>query len=146
MPKTKRSAKFLVLLSAAALALSAHAADVIIHLRNGDRVTGAITAESPTEVTLQSATLGKIIVPVGQILKREQVVASAPSTNTVAATPTPDAPAVALTPPVAPARKPAPVATNPRPPKLWNTELQFGLNLRYTARDRQGALVIAKST
>jgi putative salt-induced outer membrane protein YdiY len=142
MPKTKRNAKFLTLLCAAVLASSAPAADIIIHLRNGDRVTGAITAESPTEVTLQSATLGKIIVPVGQILKRDQVVAPAPSTNTVATATTTNAPAVAAKPPPAP----APAATKPKPPKLWNTELQFGLNLRYTTRDQQEALVIAKST
>ena len=146
MPKKRRNAKFLVLLSAAALALSAPAADVIIHLRNGDRVTGAITAESPTEVTLQSATLGKIVVPVGQILKREQVVATAPSTNTVATATTTNAPPVAAKPPTTPAPTPAPAATKPKPPKLWNTELQFGLNLRYTTRDQQEALVIAKST
>jgi putative salt-induced outer membrane protein YdiY len=143
MPKTKRTAKFLVLICAAALAFGAHAADVIIHLRNGDRLTGKITGETSTEVTLQTATLGKILVPVGQILKREEIVATAPAatTNTVATAPTTNAPA-------APKPAPAPVAavTKPKPPKLWNTELQFGLNLRYTTRDQQEALVLAKST
>src|SRR5688500_18575464 len=109
MPKTKRNVKIFVLLCAAALACSAHAADVIIHLRNGDRVTGKITGETPTEGTLQSATLGKIIVPVGQILKREEVVATAPttatSTNAVATTTTTNAPAAA----------PAPAAKPPAP-------------------------------
>ncbi|HUS37464.1 MAG TPA: DUF481 domain-containing protein [Verrucomicrobiae bacterium] len=146
MPKTKRNAKFLVLICAAALALGAHAADVIIHLRNGDRLTGRINSETPTEVTLQTATLGKIVVPVGQILKREEVVATTAtpgSTNTVAAVTTTNAPAAAPKPATP---TPAPVATKPKPPKLWNTELQFGLNLRYTTRDQQEALVIAKST
>lgn len=147
MPKTKRNAKFLVLICAAALALGTRAADVIIHLRNGDRLTGKIAGESPTEVTLQTATLGKILVPVGQILKREEVVATAApstSTNTVATTTTTNAPAATAKAPTAPT--PVPVATKPKPPKLWNTELQFGLNLRYTTRDQQEALVIAKST
>jgi hypothetical protein len=34
----------------------------------------------------------------------------------------------------------------PKGPKLWNTELQFGLNLRYSSKDQEEALVIAKST
>lgn len=150
MPKIKRNANFLVLICAAALALGAQAADVIIHLRNGDRLTGNISGETPTEVTLQTATLGKIVVPVGQILKREEVVATAAgSTNTVAvATTTTNAPSAAPKPAATPTPTPtpAPVATKPKPPKLWNTELQFGLNLRYTTRDQQEALVIAKST
>jgi putative salt-induced outer membrane protein YdiY len=152
MRPTKRNAKFLVLICAAALALGTHAADVIIHLRNGDRLTGKISGETPTEVTLQTATLGKIVVPVGQILKREEVVATAAtgSTNIVAAaTTTTNAPASTPKPAAAtptPTPTPAAVATKPKPPKLWNTELQFGLNLRYTTRDQQEALVIAKST
>lgn len=147
MRKRKRNANFLALICAAALALGAHAADVIIHLRNGDRLTGKITGETPTEVTLQTATLGKILVPVGQILKREEPVAAPPAgaTNTVAATTITNAPLAASKPPPA-TPAPTPVATKPKPPKLWNTELQFGLNLRYTTRDQQEALVIAKTT
>src|SRR5437868_2714478 len=34
----------------------------------------------------------------------------------------------------------------PKGPKLWNTELQFGLNLRYSTKDQQEYLVLAKST
>lgn len=135
----------------ASLALAANAGDIIIHLRNGDRLTGKITGESPTEVTLQTGTLGKITIPVGQILKREEVVAppiaagttNAIGTNAVAAVTPPKTNAPPAT-PAAP--KPAAVATKPAEPKHWNTELQFGLNLRYSATDQQEALVIAKST
>ena len=147
MRKTKRNGNFIfVFVCAMALLLSANAKDVIIFLKNGDRVTGAITAESPTEVTLQTGALGKVVVPVGQILKREEVVtpaaASGSSTNTVAKTTSTNAPAASKTAtPTAPA-----VATKPKEPKHWNTELQFGLNLRYTTKDQQEALVIAKST
>lgn len=145
MRKTKRNVNAIVVLACAgAMALAANAKDVIIFLRNGDRVTGAISAESTTEVTLQSGALGKIVIPVGQILKREEFVASpATGTNTVAATT--NAPA-ASKPPTTPAPTAPVVATKPNPPKHWNTELQFGLNLRYTTRDQQEALVIAKST
>jgi putative salt-induced outer membrane protein YdiY len=149
MRKTKRNGKFIfVLVCAAALAFGASAKDVIIHLRNGDRVTGAITSESSTEVTLQSGPLGKITIPVGQILKREEIVATSPgaSTNTVATTTSTNAPAAkpASSPTSTPT--PAAVAVKPKPPKHWNTELQFGLNLRYTTTDQQEALVIAKTS
>jgi putative salt-induced outer membrane protein YdiY len=154
MPKTKRSVNILlVAICAIGLAFGVNAADVIIHLRNGDRVTGKITGETPTEVTLQSPTLGKIIVPVGQILKRDEVVAtnapaSAASTNTVATTTLTNVPAATAKAPAtpAPAPKPVVIVTKPAEPKHWNTEIQFGLNLRYTTRDQQEALVIAKST
>jgi putative salt-induced outer membrane protein YdiY len=148
MRKTKRNASFvLVLICAAGLALAANAGDVIIHLRNGDRVTGKIVAETPTEVTLQSGPLGKVIVPVGQILKREEVVpvpaAANTSTNTnstTVATATTNAPA-------APKATTAPaVITKPKESKHWNAELQFGLNLRYSSIDQQESLVIAKAT
>jgi putative salt-induced outer membrane protein YdiY len=117
--------------------LAARAADVIIHLRNGDRLTGAISSESPTEITLQTATLGKITIPVGQILKREQVVASG-ATNVVATAVSTNKPATPATPVAA--------VTKPKEPKHWNSELQFGLNLRYSATDQQESLVVAKST
>jgi putative salt-induced outer membrane protein YdiY len=142
MPKRKRSNR----VCWAALAVfvftvfASQAADVIIHLKNGDRVTGSITAETATEVTVQSGVLGKVTIPVGQILRREEVVAktAAPATNIVAK-PTP--------PPGTNAPAPAAAAlTKPKEPKRWNTELQLGLNLRYSAKDQQEALVIAKST
>ncbi len=149
MVKTRRSVRavklFLLLVCAITVAFASQAAEVVIHLRNGDRVTGTISAETATEVTLQTHALGKISIPVGEILKREEVIATttAPSTNTVAAT----TPAATNLPPVkAVTASPAPVATKPAEPKHWNTELQFGLNLRYSTRDQQEALVVAKST
>jgi hypothetical protein len=41
-------------------AWSGRAEEVIFHLRNGDRITGAITAENAQEVTVQSTIAGKI--------------------------------------------------------------------------------------
>jgi len=137
----KRSNRFpLSLLALCAWTLFAsQAADIIIHLKNGDRVTGSIASETATEVTLQTAPLGKITIPVGQILRREEVVAKPAVTNAppVVATVTTNKPAA----PAAP-----PVAVKPPEPKHWNSELQLGLNLRYSAKDQQESLVIAKST
>lgn len=153
MPKRKRNPNLLWLsrlIFLAFFAIASQAADVIIHLRNGDRVTGAIEAETATEVTIRSGTLGKIVIPVGEILRREGVTTPAPTTNTVTtgapATPAPTTNAVAVTAPTpSPAPAPAPVVKPPKP-KRWNSEFQFGVNLRYTTKDQQEALVIAKST
>src|SRR4051812_21286702 len=62
MLKTKRSGNYLFLLGLAAAAFvvwSAEAADVILNLRNGDRLSGAIVSETPTEITIKSKALGK---------------------------------------------------------------------------------------
>jgi putative salt-induced outer membrane protein YdiY len=138
MPKTKRSVKtiqfFLRLACVVWIALATRAGEVMIHLRNGDRVTGTIAGETAAEVTIQSRSLGKITIPVGEILRREEVLTNAPTPS-----------AATNQPPVAAAPVPT-VATTPKPPKRWNTELQFGLNLRYSTRDQQEALVVAKST
>lgn len=150
MRRKRRNGKvtglFARLLCVAFIAICSHGAEVIIYLRNGDRVTGRVAAETAAEVTLETGLFGKVTIPVSQILKREVV---GPPSETAAAPPTPapatNAPprAVAATP--APAPTPAP-AEKPKGPKLWNTEMQFGLNLRYSTRDQQEALVVAKST
>ena len=146
MRKTKRNLKFIQTLAcAASLVFATHGGDIIIHLRNGDRVSGKITAETPTEVTLQSGSLGKIVIPVGQILKREEIVAAnAPTatTNSVAINAGTNAPTAK--PPTTPA--PKAVVTKPAQPKHWNSEVQLGLNLRYTTTDQQEALAAAKTT
>lgn len=158
MPKRRSSKIFLCLAAAAALAWSTQAADVIIHLRNGDRLTGSIVSETPTEITIKTGSLGKITIPANEIDHREIVHAqTASGTNTTAivtnsvaqvAAPPPGAstntaPAVTAA-AVGPTPPPPPV--KPQEPKRWNSEVQLGLNLRYTTRDQQEALVVAKST
>ncbi len=44
-------------------------------LRNGDRVTGVVLVETPLYVTITNAVVGKLILPVAQIEKREPVLA-----------------------------------------------------------------------
>jgi hypothetical protein len=161
MPK-RRSSKFLLCLAAAAaLAWSVDATDVIIHLRNGDRLTGSIVSETPTEITIKTGSLGKITIPAAEVDHREIVeaqvatgtnttaVATTTTTNSVAKIAAPSAGASTNTPTagatVAAAPVPAP-AVKPQEPKHWNSEIQLGLNLRYTTRDQQESLVVAKST
>src|SRR5580698_1582937 len=46
---------------------------VILHLRNGDRITGAVIYDNTNEVTLFNAWSKEIVVPVSQIERRELV-------------------------------------------------------------------------
>src|SRR5438093_556443 len=68
------SQRYRILLGLAwlALTLAGRADEVIFHLRNGDRITGAIISENSSEVILSTAFAGKITLPVSQIEKREK--------------------------------------------------------------------------
>lgn len=81
------------------LSLAAVAQETQFFLRNGDRLTGTVLAESPSQVTLSNATLGKVSVPLAQIEKRIPVAPAGPATIT---NPPPAAPG-----PVAPMMSPA---------------------------------------
>ena len=134
MPKRKRRSVNLFLWLGLAIWFSwaAQAAEIIVHLKNGDRVSGEFVSETATELTLRSKLLGNLAIPIGEILKREHpITAPIISTNVVAALPKP----------VIKTNAPPP----PPKPKRWNSEIQLGLNLRYSTRDHLEALVVAKS-
>jgi hypothetical protein len=126
----------------------AEAADFILHLKNGDRLTGAIQSETPTNLVLQTKSFGAVKIPLAEIKKREAIVplptedplltANTVATNTPPAAP-PKTNIVA-----APTLPPAPVKVEG--PKNWNVDLQFGLNLRYSAREQREMLAIGKYT
>src|SRR5687767_2112930 len=65
------------------LNFTAAAQDAVIHLKNGDRISGRIVSESATAVRLTNTFLGSFEIPLGEISKREVVVAPslAPATN-----------------------------------------------------------------
>src|SRR5687768_10884158 len=50
----------------------------ILHLSNGDRLSGRIVAETEREVTLLNSTLGQIVVRKSDIRMREEVNIDAP--------------------------------------------------------------------
>ncbi len=114
------------------LALATQAADpVVLHLRNGDRLTGTIQSETAQTVTLETLWKQTLTLPTDQIQKREKLPPE------VAVKPAPPAPAV-VPPPVkiaavAPAVAPAP--PKPKPPKLWHADVQFGLDLQKSTKD-----------
>ncbi|MBU6402237.1 MAG: hypothetical protein KGS61_18110, partial [Verrucomicrobia bacterium] len=47
----------------------------ILHLKNGDRLTGDVVAETTNEVTVLTPWKVKVTVPVAQIASREKVAA-----------------------------------------------------------------------
>ena len=129
----------------------------ILHLKNGDRITGQISKESTNEVTVVTPFAGSIILPVSQIERREPVAEPAPKVpvpesakEVAAAAGTKPKPPPAKPPkpkndaPVAPANLEAqPIAATP---KYCQHRLDFGLNIRNSTKDQQEFLVVGKST
>ena len=131
-------------------AMTCPAAPLVLHLKNGDRLSGHLLSESTNSVTLSTPYLGNISVPLAEIAKRE-IAPEPPATNTP---PKSVGPAPAPVPNAAktPQPKPPLTPTNPEAtpiastPSLWKHDLRFGLNMRYAAKDSQEILAIAKST
>lgn len=159
-----------VALSVLLLVLPADAQSIILHLKNGDRLSGKFISESTNSVKLTNSLLGAIEVPLTEISRRESLAApivvtpptnvpalasTGPSTNTpaaakpagtnvVAATTNAVVAAPAPKPPLSPANPEAtPIASTP---SYWKHDLRFGLNLRYATKDSHEFLTILKST
>jgi putative salt-induced outer membrane protein YdiY len=131
-------------------AAAAAAQEVILHLRNGDRVAGRILSEDATNVVLSTGWIARLPVPVAAIERRETVSAPSAQTNAPAQpqpAPTPPETAKPKTvapqtpaPTAAPARAGAPetaAATRPAPPKRWKAQVSLGTDLQFGARDRE---------
>ncbi len=118
-----------LILAALILGNSVRAQNVILHLRNGDRLAGTIVSESTNEVRLSTVWSKELVVPVSEIERRE--------------TPVAEAKAPATTNGVAPA-KPVIVATATNAPaatpwyKHWKGDLSVGTDMeRGGTTDRQ---------
>ena len=144
-----------MMLAAVILTRAAHGADAttVFFLQNGDRISGVIVQESNDTITIQSPVVGKVTLQSSQVQRRETAPVAAPAAPTPPATPA--APVPATTPEVkAPTPPPvqAKVVTPPPPPakakgpKLWNTDIQLGMNLRYGTTHSQEYLATASST
>jgi len=141
--------------------LGAHAETTILHLKNGDRVTGEIEEESAQAITLTSPALGRLQIPT-QAVQRRETIASPPPTppkeESPAASPKP-APAPAASPatnappaaspapapPPAAAPAPKPVEPKAKGPKLWNSDLKIGVSLRYNSKKNSEFTIIGKT-
>ena len=186
-PKSKfgklwSSAAILICFSLAVLPARMSARQVILRLKNGDRLSGQILTESTNQVVLSNAFYGKITIPIAEIESRETLPDPVEPPPAAKTSPAPTAkaeseptaqktvePAPAVIPgtnappaepssggaelgPPAPAKpkeiepanpEAAPIASTPN---YWKHDVQFGLNLRYSTRDQQEYLFIARST
>ena len=127
---------------------------VVLHLKNGDRISGTILSETPSAVRLTNSFLGAFEVPLGEIVRREAqpapVITNSPvvvaSTNVVPAKTNVvvAAPPKEPKPPLSPANPEAtPIASTP---SHWKHDLRFGVNLRYATKDSHEFLSLLKST
>lgn len=93
---------------------------VVLHLKNGDRVTGLVVQETAESLTLSNAWAAALSVPLDAIAAREPVPDS-----------TGDAPPVGPEVALVPA-----VATN-APPKRWKANVNFGLDTTFGTSEAQ---------
>ncbi len=111
---------------------------VVLYLRNGDRITGIITAESTNGVTLATAWANGVVVPLAEIMKRQTAVVldraradelrppAGPANVPEAITNSVSTPITASAPPV-----------QAKPVSQWTGDVQLGLDLAFSEKDRQ---------
>lgn len=142
-PKTACHACFGALLAGLLLAATpCEAQPLILHLHNGDRLTGTLISESTNGVVLATGWNPVLTIPLDSIARREIPATNAPTTAVaVTPAPPPDAPKPAA--PAPPSTPPAPAATTaaaakpqPKAPSRWKTELKLGTDMIRGARDR----------
>ncbi|MDB6122777.1 MAG: hypothetical protein JWQ71_1770 [Pedosphaera sp.] len=134
--------RWAILWAAFTMVDAALAQNVILHLRNGDRIAGTIISENTNQVTVSTVWIKELAVPLAQIERRELS-----ATNTVLTVKT-SAPAVVVT--TVLTNKPAatnavtaalakPVVPPPKPSwfKRWKGDVSVGADLVYGATDRQ---------
>ena len=111
---------------------------VVLQLKNGDRLTGTIVTEDTNRIVITTKWAKDLAVPAAEITRRE----TNASPLIVVAPPSSPAPAA----PTAAAMMPAPPALKPSNPKHWAGEVQFGLDLAFSEKDRQLYSGRAKAT
>ena len=119
----------------------ARAENVVLHLRNGDRIAGTIVAEDTNRVVLATSWIKELPVPLSAIQGREPITNAVTPTVVAAAPPAAPAPEPAATNIVAAAKATPPgAALTPAPeppkPKPWKASLSLGTDLRFGASDQ----------
>jgi len=118
--------------------------NVILHLKNGDRIAGTIVSEDTNRVVVSTGWIKELPVPQSVIDRRDLIpsVTPPPAATNLAAKPPPPPPAATSN---APAAKPAPALVaaapappvKPPPPKHWKANVFFGADLLFGAVDRE---------
>ncbi len=128
---------------------------LILHLRNGDRLSGLVLSEAAGQLTLTNPALGQVVVPISQIERREKLPAyesgkpvERSSDPTVETAPKPVIKPDSKSPaaPKATAPKTPAESVPAKGPRRWNVEAQVGTNLRYSAKEQQDYYVSGKAT
>jgi putative salt-induced outer membrane protein len=133
------------------------AQEAVLHLRNGDRVTGTIVSTNTNEVVVRTAFAGQITVSAAQIARRDDLPLTAGALQPAGKPPPAQVPPASSSSPMPVAAKPAlptsPVAAKPPPKAIqaktnqlgdvrkfiadWKGEAELGLNLGFSSKDRQ---------
>jgi hypothetical protein len=127
--------------------ITSDGAPVILHLKNGDRLTGEIVSETTNSVTLSTRSFGKVPVPLEEISRREPFVDNAkgtPGTNAPPSGANSGTNNPSKKSPLSPANPEA--AAIGATPRFWKHDIRFGLNTRYAAKSSEEILVIEKSS
>jgi putative salt-induced outer membrane protein YdiY len=123
-PDTSRLGLWLFICFSAFLFIDARAENTVLYLRNGDRLSGVLVAETNNVVVLSNAWNSELKIPVPEIVERETLTA----TNQLAATPSPVLPEAFVSKTNAPATE--------KVPKHWSGEARIGMDWLRGAKDR----------
>ena len=117
------------------LALHANAAtNVVLHLKNGDRVAGTIISEDTNRVVIATSWISELAVPQSAIERREASPAAPAVAGQTSVSPaTTNAVTTSAQTNVVAAVKPPP----PKPPKHWKADITLGTDLAFGSSDRQ---------
>jgi hypothetical protein len=133
----------------------------IVHMLNGDRMTGSILSETPTNIVFATDWNPKLSIPRSQIRSLERLMSPlplttavkkpSPNTETVATKPKAAKAPAPTTPPTTiekSAPKPAakPVASKAKPKGKWSNDIRLGMDLRYSAVTQQTVHARHRST
>jgi putative salt-induced outer membrane protein YdiY len=135
----------LLLILGATCALQAQ--NVVLHLKNGDRLAGALVSEDTNRVVISTSWIKDLAVPIAQIASREIIPpvppapkpAVQPAPTVAAQTTNVPTPAVTNSTSVAKSKTPV-VAAAPPPspkPKRWKGEARVGMNYIQGATDQE---------
>lgn len=156
-----RAASAAILLSAS-VAAAPPAPPIILHLRNGDRITGEILRDDAKGIVIRSPIAGKLTVARDAILRREvpgEPAPSAPSSVPAATTTpvaTPPSPTTAAAPTSSSTNAPTQAISLSGDPWLpgwispfltnWHGNVGLGMNLGFGTTERQTFFVSANAT